>query len=70
MYYIYHRQGMTDYTLSGPYNTIESAKKAFLVTIKETFDFSGLIERTYEPYEEFEEVEKVIDELETEAILA
>ncbi|KAG0011047.1 hypothetical protein BGZ81_002413, partial [Podila clonocystis] len=96
-YYVYVRQGETDYKLNGPHKNIEAAKSAFHVTYKERFGLewetretsvSGnftlhyldlRIEfvkhwtyevRTYETFEETEDIEEIIEDYEVQDIVA
>jgi len=77
-YYVYRHRVKIDYRMDGPYDTIESAKEAFLITYmalfeiewtkRETLSGKWTYEmRTYEPYEEVEEVEEIIEETRRDA---
>ncbi|KAF9272375.1 hypothetical protein BGZ68_002454 [Mortierella alpina] len=81
-YYAYCRWGETDYKLDGPYGTIESAKEAFQISYKEKFDIEWTERettvsdkwtyeiQTYEPFEEIEEAEEIVEGSEVERIIA
>ncbi|KAF9156777.1 hypothetical protein BGX20_004190, partial [Mortierella sp. AD010] len=70
VYYVYYRYGETDHKLDGPHKTIEAAKEAFQLTYKDKFDVEWTERetavsdkwtyetKTYETFEEVEEVEE------------
>ncbi|KAG0199433.1 hypothetical protein BGX31_004293, partial [Mortierella sp. GBA43] len=71
----------TEYTLDGPHETVESAKEAYLISYKKTFDIEWSDRHTvvsdkwtvetivHEEYEEVEEVVEVIEESEAQEII-
>ncbi|KAF9410646.1 hypothetical protein BGZ94_001583, partial [Podila epigama] len=81
-YFVYIRWGEKDYKLDGPYETIESAKAAFLVIYKEKFGVEWSVRettvsehwsyevKTYETFEEVEEVEEIVEDYEVKEIVA
>ncbi|KAG0339141.1 hypothetical protein BG004_006938, partial [Podila humilis] len=81
-YYVYVRWGETDYKLDGPHETIEAAKTAFEVTYKENFGHEWKTRetlvnerwsyevKTYEVFEETEEVEEIVEDYEVKEIVA
>jgi len=46
VYYIYYRWTETDYKLDGPYESVEDAKKAYLISYKKTFDIEWVDRET------------------------
>ena len=75
-YYVYNRCGEIDHRLAGPHETIEAAKSAFQETYRDKFgvewteretavsDVWSYQVKTYEAFEETEEIEEVVDESE------
>ncbi|KAF9343493.1 hypothetical protein BGX34_006688, partial [Mortierella sp. NVP85] len=82
VYYIYYRWTETDYKLDGPYESVEDAKKAYLISYKKTFDIEWADRataqsdkwtyevKTYETFEETEVVEEVVEDYEVKEIEA
>ncbi|KAF9971049.1 hypothetical protein BGZ75_002037, partial [Mortierella antarctica] len=82
VYYVYYRWGETEYSLDGPHETVESAKKALQVSYKDKFDVEWKEReiatndrwtyevKTYETFEEVEEIEEVVEETEAAVIIA
>ncbi|KAF9929156.1 hypothetical protein BGZ65_005926 [Modicella reniformis] len=74
VYYVYYRWSETEYSLGEPYETVEEAKKAYLITYKDKFDIDWNERETvaskkwtvetkeYVEFETVEEVEEVLDE--------
>ncbi|KAI1316330.1 hypothetical protein EDD11_010109 [Mortierella claussenii] len=73
-YYVHYRWSEANYTLNGPYNTIEEAKQVYQVTYRDAFGIEWKERevavsdkwtyefKTYETYETIEEVEEEVDQ--------